>query len=159
MGNLKHAEKFWDLIVYQKARALAAQIYHLSKSFPKEETYSLTDQIRRASRSVGAQIAEGWGKRRYEKSFISKLVDADGEQHEVQHWLLIASDCDYIDQNVSRQLIKDCKEIGRLLQGMITKSSQFSNPKMIKEPQAEYILNIEEEYFNQTLDNPFIPNN
>ncbi len=71
--------------MYKLARQLSLEIYKLTKSFPKEEMFSLTDQIRRSSRSVGAQIAEAWAKRRYEKHFISKLTDADGEQQETQH--------------------------------------------------------------------------
>jgi four helix bundle protein len=85
MSSLPHAESFRDLIVYQKARQLSKEIFQVTKSFPREETYSLTDQIRRSSRSIGAQIAEAWAKRRYEKHFLSKLTDADGEQQETQH--------------------------------------------------------------------------
>ena len=92
MPELQHAKSFRDLIVHQKARALARRIFELSKSFPKEEAYSLTDQIRRASRSVGAQIAEAWGKRQYERHFVSKLTDADAEQLETQHWTDVAFD-------------------------------------------------------------------
>jgi four helix bundle protein len=77
-----YAESFRDLIVYQKAKAVSRKIFELSKTFPREETYSLTDQIRRSSRSIGAQIAEAWGKRRYKKHFISKLTDSDSEQLE-----------------------------------------------------------------------------
>ena len=80
MTNSRRARCFRDLIVYQKAKGVARRIYELSQEFPKEERYSLTDQGRRASRSVGAQIAEAWGKRRYEKHFVSKLTGADGDQ-------------------------------------------------------------------------------
>ncbi|MFH1776564.1 MAG: four helix bundle protein [Candidatus Omnitrophota bacterium] len=76
MGNLGHAKSFRDLSVYQKAKSMAKQIFEITKSFPREEMYSLTDQMRRSSRSIGAQIAEAWAKRRYEKHFISKLTDA-----------------------------------------------------------------------------------
>lgn len=86
MSELQHAKSFRDLIVHQKARQVAKLIFEQSKSFPKEESYSLTDQIRRAARSIGAQIAEAWGKRRYERHFVSKLSDADAEQLETQHW-------------------------------------------------------------------------
>ena len=85
MGNGRRARCFRDLMVYQKAREVARRIFELTKVFPKEEIYSLTDQGRRASRSVGAQIAEAWGKRRYERHFVSKLTDADSEQLETQH--------------------------------------------------------------------------
>ena len=85
--SLPYAVSFRDLLVYQKAKALAKEIFQLSKKFPREEAYSLTDQIRRCSRSIGAQISEAWAKRLYEKHFISKLTDADGEQNETQHWI------------------------------------------------------------------------
>ena len=74
-----HAASFKDLLVYKKAMAVANNVFLLSKKFPREETFALTDQVRRSSRSIGAQIAEAWGKRRYEKHFLSKLSDADGE--------------------------------------------------------------------------------
>ena len=93
--------------------------------FPTEEKYSLTSQIRRSSRSVGAQIPEAWAKRRYEAHFISKLTDADGEQRETQHWIETALDCEYISQNVRDELINKYKHIGKMLQNMINKSSQF----------------------------------
>lgn len=79
MSGLTHAKSFRDLIVYQKSRQLSQDILRLTKSFPKEEMFSLTDQMRRSSRSIGANIAEAWAKRRYEKHFISKLTDSDGE--------------------------------------------------------------------------------
>jgi four helix bundle protein len=82
-----YARSFKDLRVYQKARDVSRAVFKLSRSFPKEEMCSLTDPIRRATRFVGAQIAEAWGKRRYEKHFISKLTDADAEQMESQHWV------------------------------------------------------------------------
>lgn len=77
MSGLKHAGSFRDLIVYQKSRQLQRELFRITKSFPKEEMFSLTDQIRRSSRSVGANLSEAWAKRRYEKHFISKLTDAD----------------------------------------------------------------------------------
>jgi four helix bundle protein len=78
-------QSFKDLQLYQSALDLQQQIFHLSKSFPKEETYSLTDQIRRSSRSIAANIAEAWAKRRYPAHFVSKLTDSDGENAETQH--------------------------------------------------------------------------
>ena len=81
MTELSHARNFRDLAVYQKARKVSRAIFESSKGFPKEETYSLTDQIRRASRSIGAQIAEAWAKRRYPRHFVSKLTDADAERN------------------------------------------------------------------------------
>jgi four helix bundle protein len=97
MSDLQHAQSFRDLVVYQKCRQLSREIMRLTRLFPKEEIFSLTDQIRRSSRSVGANIAEAWAKRRYEKHFISKLTDSDGEQMETQHWIETALDCEYID--------------------------------------------------------------
>jgi four helix bundle protein len=82
MSGLVHANSFRDLVVYQKARELSREIFQISKSFPRDETFSLTDQIRRSLRAIGANIAEAWAKRRYEKHFVSKLTDADGEQQE-----------------------------------------------------------------------------
>lgn len=139
----KYAKSHRDLIVYQKARALAQEIFETTRSFPKEEMYSLTDQIRRSSRSVGAQIAEAWAKRPYEKHFISKLTDADGEQHETQHWIEVAEDCGYITKEKSSQLVDKCREIGRLLGSMIEKSSLFCTPTThsVKESQADYFTN------------------
>ena len=91
-----YARSFKDLRVYQRAREVSRAVFRLSRTFPKEEMYSLTDQLRRAARSVGAQIAEAWGKRRYEKHFVSKLTDADAEQMETQHWVGEALDCGYV---------------------------------------------------------------
>ena len=119
MGNLPHAESFQDLLVYQKARVLARDIFLVTKTFPKEEVYSLTSQIRRASRSIGAQIAEAWAKRRYIKHFVSKLTDADGEQNETQHWLGTAVDCGYLEESKALILKDKSKEIGRMLGGIM----------------------------------------
>src|SRR3970282_2655805 len=104
MSQLQHARCFRDLIVYQKTTAVAKRIFELTKRFPRDETYSLTDQVRRSSRSVGAQIAEAWAKRRYEKHFVNKLTDADGEQQETQHWVDTAADCTYVPQEIALSL-------------------------------------------------------
>ena len=140
MTNSRRARCFRDLIVYQKAKGVALRIYQLSQEFPKEERYSLTDQGRRASRSVGAQIAEAWGKRRYEKHFISKLTDADAEQLETQHWLETAFDCGYIDADQRDLLCNDLKEIGRMLNSMIQKAASFcsSSPSSVREETTPY---------------------
>src|ERR1041384_8582106 len=87
-----------DLKVYQLAYKLAMEIFEVSKAFPKEEKYSLTDQIRRSSRSVAANIAEGFRKRQYPKMFVSKLADSDGETAETQVWLDFARYCQYMSQ-------------------------------------------------------------
>jgi four helix bundle protein len=140
MAKLEYATSFRDLLVYQKARELSLEIFRLTKRFPREEAYSLTDQIRRSSRSVGAQIAEAWAKRRYEKHFISKLTDSDGEQQETQHWVEIALDCGYISQEEAKVLLEKCSEVGRLLGGIIAKADQFCNPSpyQSQEEQAKY---------------------
>ena len=95
-----------DLEVYKKAFDAAMEIFELSKSFPKEETYSLTDQIRRSSRSVCANIAEAWRKRRYEAAFIAKLSDAEGEAAETQTWLQFSVKCGYLEAETGRRLFK-----------------------------------------------------
>ena len=87
---------FKELLAYKKSFDLAMLIFEISKTFPKEETYSLTDQIRRSSRSVCANISEAYRKRRYPKHFISKLTDADGENSETNTWLDFALGCKYI---------------------------------------------------------------
>ncbi|WP_283774041.1 four helix bundle protein [Aquiflexum sp. TKW24L] len=114
-----------NLEVYILSRSLASNIFLLTKKFPKEEMYSLTDQIRRSSRSVGAQIAESWAKRRYEKHFISKLTDADAEIMETQHWIEIAFDLKLISEEELTKVLNDCASINRMLNSIINKSSQF----------------------------------
>jgi four helix bundle protein len=120
-----YVKSFRDLEVYKLTREVSKEIYILSKAFPVEEKYSLTDQIRRSSRSVGAQIAEAWGKRKYENHFISKLSDADSEQLETQHWLEISEECEYMDLNTAKNLLQKCESIGKMIQSMIDKSSTF----------------------------------
>ncbi len=143
MSGMNHAQSFRDLIVYQKSRQLQREIFKLTKSFPKDEMFSLTDQIRRSSRSIGANLAEAWAKRRYEKHFISKLTDSDGEQMEIQHWIETALDCEYIDQKARTQLIGNCLEIGRMLGGMMEKSEMFcgESSHAVREESAEYFTN------------------
>lgn len=125
MSKLGHAKSFRDLAVYQKAKSLAKDIFEVTKSFPKEEMYSLSDQVRRSSRSIGAQIAEAWAKRRYEKHFVSKLTDADGEQQETQHWIDTSEDCGYLEKNKAKQFNSDLSEIGSMLNSMINKAGLF----------------------------------
>jgi len=114
-----------DLLAYRINFRLSQEIFELSKQFPKEEMYALTDQFRRASRSIGANIAEARGKRRYEKHFVSKLTDADGERLETQHWLRTSYSCRYLGQEQAEKVNESLLEIGRLLNGMIEKSSAF----------------------------------
>lgn len=122
---MQKVSNFRELEVYHFCRELSKDIFELSKKFPKEEMYSLTDQIRRSSRSVGAQIAEAWGKRRYEKRFISKLTDANGEQLECQHWVDTALECSYITTEVADDLLKRYASVGKMLDSMIAKASWF----------------------------------
>jgi four helix bundle protein len=117
-----------DLEVYRKAFDAARGIFKLSKSFPKEELYSLTDQIRRSSRSVCANLAEAWRKRRYEKSFISKLADADSEAAETQVWLEFAVDCGYVERDEALALYHVYDDIMATLVGMMTHSETWVLP-------------------------------
>src|ERR1051325_4580814 len=132
MRTLEYVKHFKELEVYKRQR-----------KFAREEQYSLTDQIRRASRSVGAQIAEAWAKRLYPKHFVSKLTDADGEQLETQHWLNEPADCGYIttlDHNRMRSL---CEEIGRMLGSMMRKSDSFaSEAYSLREDQLPYVCDV-----------------
>lgn len=100
-----------DLEVYNLAFKVAMDIFKISKKFPKEEKYSITDQIRRSSRSVCANIAEAFRKRRYPKAFVSKLSDAEGEAAETQVWLDFCKECDYIDHLTYNKLFQQCENI------------------------------------------------
>ncbi len=139
---LEYARSFKDLIVYRKGKEVSKLVFLLSKAFPKEETYALTDQVRWSARSIGAQIAESWAKRRYEKHFVSKLTDADGEQMETQHWISEALDCGYISQEEEAKLTASLAEIGRMLNGMIEKSDAFCGqyPSTLKEDAVDYFI-------------------
>jgi four helix bundle protein len=109
-----------DLAVYQKAFDAAMKIFEISKAFPQEEKSSLTDQMRRSSRSVCSNLAEAWRKRRYEGAFISKLSDAEGEAAETQVWLEFAVKCKYMKRDEAAALYKVYDEILRTIVGMIT---------------------------------------
>ena len=127
LKNMNFVENFTELETYKLAREISFEIFQFTKSFPAEEKYSLTDQIRRSSRFVGAQIAECWAKRRYEKHFISKLTDADAEQYETVHWLSIANECNYLSDSDYITLKKKCDALSKKINSMIQKSSQFCN--------------------------------
>ena len=114
-----------DLEAYRAAYKLAMEIFRASKSWPLEERYSLTDQIRRSSRSVCANLAEAWSKRRYIAHFTSKLTDSDGENLETQTWLNFARNCGYVDEAAFNAFIEASEEVGRLLGGMMAKSESF----------------------------------
>jgi len=146
MSPLEHARSFRDLVVYQKARAVTKRIFDVTKRLPREEMYSLTDQVRRSSRSVGAQIAEAWSKRRYEKHFVSKLTDADGEQQETQHWIDTAADCGYLSEEQRSGLNGELSEIGRMLNSMMAKADTFcgEHPLAVRESAAEYFTDTDD---------------
>ena len=114
-----------DLRVFQLSYSLAMEIFELSKSFPVEEKYSLTDQIRRSSRSVPVNIAEGFRKRQYPKAFVNKLSDADGEATETQVWLTFSLDFRYIMVEDYQRLTDGYLEIGRMLGGMMANPEKF----------------------------------
>ncbi len=115
-----------DLKVYQLAYSLAMHIFKETKTFPHEERYSLTSQIRRSSRSVAANIAEGFRKRQYPSMFVSKLADSDAEATETQVWLDFARDCGYLSVEHHKELVARCEEIGRMLNGMMEHPERFA---------------------------------
>ena len=116
---------FKELQVYQRAFELQQRVFEITKKFPKEELYSLTDQFRRSSRSIGANISEAWQKRRYAAHFVSKLTDADGEQAETQHWIATAFACKYITTAEHDDLMDTCLDIGRKLGSMIASPEKW----------------------------------
>lgn len=118
-------KSFRDLEVYVMAREEAKKIFVVSKSFPKEERFSLTDQIRRSSRAVNAMIAEAWARRRYRAAFINKIDEAMGEAMETQAWLDHAVDCEYLDRNQHRALDEVWQKVGAMLNRMIQRADDF----------------------------------
>ncbi len=122
---------FRDLTVYKKAFSLAMEIFELSKKFPKEEKYSLTDQIRHSSRSVSGGIAEAYRKRQYEAYFVSKTSDSDMENSETQVWLDFSLSCKYINLKIYKDLLGQSEEVGKLLNHMIENPEKYrrSNDK------------------------------
>jgi len=121
--NIRH---FRELDVYQLAMDSAMQLFEVSKAFPLEEKYSLTDQIRRSSRSVCANIAEAWRKRRYPNAFVSKLSDADSEAAETQVWIEFAFNCDYLDQKLRDKLDDAYDHIMGKLVNMMLRPEQWA---------------------------------
>lgn len=124
MKIIRHQE----LEVYKKGFDSSMRIFELSKSFPKEETYSLTDQVRRSSRSVCANLAEAWRKRRYEAAFILKLNDCEGEAAETHTWIEFAVKCGYLDKDCGRDLYRNYDEILAMLTSMIASPSKWVLP-------------------------------
>jgi four helix bundle protein len=116
---------FRELLAYKKSPDLAIEIFILSKEFPVDEKYSLTDQIRRSSRSVCANIGEAYRKRKYPKHFISKLSDSDAENTETQVWLDFCLSFKYINKEIYNQLIIKSEEVGKLINYMMANSEKF----------------------------------
>ena len=116
---------FKELLAYKKSFDLAMCIFEVTKSFPKDESYSLTNQIRRSSRSVVVNIAEAYRKRLYRKHFISKLTDSDSENAETQVWLTFACACNYVDKNTLNMLMGKSLEVGKLIHHMIQNPEKF----------------------------------
>ena len=117
--------KFQDLLAYKKSVDAAIEIFEISKSFPKEERYSLTDQIRRSSRSVSANISESYRKRLYPRHYTSKLTDSDAENSETQVWLEYAWRCEYINDENYKKFLDATNEVGRLINYMILNPHKF----------------------------------
>lgn len=118
LGMKAKITRHTDLAVYQRAFAAGMVVFKLSRMFPKDERYSLTDQARRSSRSIAANIAEGWRKRRYAASFISKLNDAEGEAAETQTWLQFAVECEYLQPDETRALYAEYDQLIAMLVNM-----------------------------------------
>lgn len=116
---------FTELKVYKLAYSLAMEIFQSTKTFPKEEKYALSDQIRRSSRSVCANIAEAYRKRRYPKHFTSKITDSDGEASETVVWINFSFDCGYINIEQKENLLKRYNEVGKMLGGMANNPQKF----------------------------------
>jgi four helix bundle protein len=116
---------FKDLLLFKKAYALAMEIFELTKLYPKEERYSLIDQIRRSSRSVCANFGEAYRRRRYPAHFLSKLGDCDAENAETEIWIQFSFDCGYISDETRNKLTAECKEVGKLIGFMINNPEKF----------------------------------
>ena len=129
MSERAFVRRHSDLDVYKQAFEAAMSIFRTTKSFPKEERYSLTDQIRRSSRSVCANIAEAWRKRRYEAAFVSKLGDSEAEAAETQTWIQVSVECEYIDRDLAKDLYQQYDAILEMLVQMIANSKQWTLKK------------------------------
>jgi four helix bundle protein len=121
-------QRHTELDVYKKAFGMAMEVFEQSKAFPKEETYSLTDQIRRSSRSVCANLAEAWRKRRYEAAFIAKLSDSESEAAETQVWLQFAVECGYLDRDRAASFYHAYDEVLRMIVSMIQHPETWTIP-------------------------------
>lgn len=142
--NDKLVSHFRDLRVFQQSFEAAMDIFEVSKSWPKGETHSLTDQIRRSSRSVCANIAEAWRKRRYESHFVSKLSDADTEAGETQVWLMFATRCGYISEEQAEKLERKYDAISGGLVRMMSNPERWCGPaRCAKEDVVHYDVGSE----------------
>jgi four helix bundle protein len=148
-SKMPYAKAFWELVVYQRARELQGKVFEMTKMLPRDQVHSLTDQIRRSSRSIGAQIAEAWAKREYVKHFASKLSDAQAENFETQHWLIAATDAQYWARGDSALLFDLCNQIGRMLTRMSDRADEFCTAL-----QANTLREDSAEWFSSTID-PF----
>ena len=119
------AYNFKETTVYKKAFALSMEIFHISKSFPKEEKYALTDQVRRSSRSVCANLAEAYRKKRYPANFISKLTDCDAENSETGVWIDFAFACEYLNEKMKNSLLNANEEVGKLINHIISNPEKY----------------------------------
>lgn len=125
MKTSRLVQNYRDLEIYQSCFHFQQAIFVMSRKFPKEEIYSLTDQLRRSSRSIAANLAEAWSKRRYEAHFLSKLTDSDGELQETTHWLRTAYSCEYVTKSECEILIQQATQIGKMLGSMIASYRDF----------------------------------
>jgi len=148
---MAYVSHFKELRVYQLAFSAAMQVFELSKRWPSDERYSLTDQIRRSSRSVCGNVAEAWRKRRYPNHFTSKLTDADGEVAETQNWLEFALACKYLTEEQHGQLWNTYEQVARGLVGMMNHAETWCGPStLLREPIAEYDIHPDEPHPSDT---------
>lgn len=125
MTTSRLVKSYRELEIYKASFRFQQAVFVTSKKFPKEERYALTDQVRRSSRAIGANIAESWSKRRYEAHFLSKLTDADGELQESTHWLRTSFACEYVTEAECEALIEQAAQVGRMLGTMIANHTDF----------------------------------
>ena len=136
------ARSFRELNTYKRAREGSRKVFEVSKTFPKEETFSLTNQIRRSSRAIGAILAEAWGRRRYKAAFINKLDESMSEAQETQAWLDHALDCEYINALQHQELDQLWQQVGGMLSNMISRADDFCknapDHSFVREAGVEY---------------------
>jgi four helix bundle protein len=141
--RLDVAGSFRDLRVYRLARSASAEVFAISKNFPREERFALTDQIRRAARATKAMISEAWARRRYKAVFINKVDEAPGEANETRSWLDDALDCGYLDAEQFYKMERDWLSIASILARMIDRASDF----------CKYASNIDYRVMRESADN------